>query len=67
MKKSISCIAASLIAVFVAASLIGCASARQLVEKGDVVTAIEKLAKSLTKKSTNQDDADLFISVYASA
>lgn len=67
MKKSISCIAASLIVVFIAASLIGCASARQLVEKGDVVTAIEKLAKSLTKKSTNQDDADLFISVYASA
>ena len=41
-------------------------SAQQLLERGDTVRAIEKLAKSLTKKSTNQEDADLFHSVYPS-
>ena len=44
----------------------GCQSAQQLIEQGDTVKAIEKLAKDLTKKSTKQEDADLFVSVYPS-
>ena len=51
----------SVIAVSIFAS---CMSAKHLLEKGDTVSAIEKLAKNLTKKSTSQDDADMFVSVY---
>ena len=56
-----------LLAVFSSLIFIGCMSAQKLIEKGDDVSAIEKLAKKLTKKSTSQDDADLFVSVYPDA
>ena len=45
----------------------GCMSAQKLIEKGDDVSAIEKLAKKLTKKPASQEDADLFVSVYPNA
>ena len=65
MKKNFSKLFALLI-VCCSAVFFGCMSAQQLLERGDTVRAIEKLAKSLTKKSTNQEDADLFHSVYPS-
>ena len=46
--------------------LVGCASAKSLLEKGDTVGAIEKLAKELAKKPTNQEYADMFAQVYPS-
>ncbi len=46
--------------------LAGCVSAKSLLEKGDPVGAIEKLAKDLTKKPTNQENADMFALVYPS-
>ena len=36
----------------------GCQSAQKLIEKGDDVSGIEKLAKKLTKKPASQEDAD---------
>ena len=45
----------------------GCQSAQKLIEKGDDVSGIEKLAKKLTKKPASQEDADLFVSVYPNA
>ncbi len=65
MKKNFSKLFAFLI-ISCSAVFFGCMSAQQLLERGDTVRAIEKLAKSLTKKSTNQEDADLFHSVYPS-
>ncbi|MBQ4236249.1 MAG: hypothetical protein II716_05390, partial [Treponema sp.] len=60
LKKSV------LLLSFFAIIFAGCQSAQQLIEQGDTVKAIEKLAKDLTKKSTKQEDADLFVSVYPS-
>ena len=65
MKKRFSRIPVIFILLGIAV-LAGCMSAQQLIERGDTVSAIEKLSKSLSKKSTNQKDADLFVSVYPS-
>ena len=54
----------AVISVIAVSIFAGCMSAKHLLEKGDTVSAIEKLAKNLTKKSTSQDDADMFVSVY---
>ena len=52
-------------AVFVVL-LVGCLSAQSYLDRGDAVSAIEKLSTALAKKPGDQEAADMFVSVYPS-
>lgn len=53
------------LAAFVAV-LVGCISAQSYLDRGDPVSAIEKLSSILAKKPGDQEAADMFVSVYPS-
>ena len=66
MKKIHTKLALAASALFAGAVILfGCASAQSLIDKGDPVGAIEKLAKNLSNpKKAKQEEADLFVSLY---
>lgn len=66
MKKNSSVFKFFVFSILACMIFAGCVSlrAKNLIEAGDEISAVEILAKRLTSKSTDKDSAELFVSIY---